>query len=399
MLRIASSQVYETIINKRPKSAQLKQLSPLENLTRQFEKRTGLKIAKLERTVPFIVSPWWVPPKKTIAQDKSEAKQNHDQIALNPDPQHHIIVYTDGSGINGKIGAAAVAPSQGTVCKAFLGPSYCFTVYSGELQGVAMALNIVLSQTNSQIRKVIIFTDNQGAIRSAGNPLRQSGQQILRFIASSIDMLREHGIDLEIHWIPAHNEIVGNELADLAAKEATGWRKVKRRNGKLREIDTNYTAHQTPLPFLRSDAKAHFTKLLYEKWGEEWRHETRGRALFKITPSPTGKVLHIHDKLPKWVSSLMIQMRTGKIGLRRFLYERKEPGVEIGRCGCKRGEETVRHVLTEGPRFKEMRRTLWAREVRKARLNWIDLRTILVTPIYAKKTALFMQKTDLLGQF
>ena len=95
----------------------------------------------------------------------------------------------------------------------------------------------------------------------------------------------------------------------------------------------------------------------------------------------------------------MIQMRTGKIGLRKFLYERKVPGVEDARCGCKRGEETVRHVLTEGPRFKEMRRTLWAREVRKARLNWIDLRTILVNPIYAKKAALFMQKIDLLGQF
>lgn len=167
----------------------------------------------------------------------------------------------------------------------------------------------------------------------------------------------------------------------------------------MREVDTDYTAHQTPLPFLRSAAKAHFTRLLFEKWGDEWRNETRGRAPFKLTPSPTGKVLHIHDKLPKWVSSLMIQMRTGKIGLRKFLHERKAPGVEDARCGCKRGEETVRHVLTECPRFKEMRKTMWANEVRKARLNWIDLRTILTTPIYVKKAALFMQRTDLLGQF
>lgn len=113
----------------------------------------------------------------------------------NLDPQRHLIVYTDGSGINDKIGAAAVVPSQGIVCKAFLGPGHCFTVYSGELQGIAMALNIVLSQTNSQISKATIFTDNQGAIRSAETPLRQSGQQILRFIVSSINMLREHGID------------------------------------------------------------------------------------------------------------------------------------------------------------------------------------------------------------
>lgn len=54
-LQIASSQIHETIINKHPKSAQLKQLLPLENLIRQFEKRSGLKTANFERTVPFIV--------------------------------------------------------------------------------------------------------------------------------------------------------------------------------------------------------------------------------------------------------------------------------------------------------------------------------------------------------
>ena len=48
-----------------------------------------------------------------------------------------------------------------------------------------MALSIVLSQTNSQISKATIFTDSQGDIRSAENPLRQSGQQILRFIVSN----------------------------------------------------------------------------------------------------------------------------------------------------------------------------------------------------------------------
>lgn len=57
-------------------------------------------------------------------------------------------------------------------------------------------------------------------------------------------------------------------------------------------------------------------------------------------------------------------MRTGKIGLRKFLHERNEPEVKDARCGCRRGEETVRHVLTECPRFEEIGRTMWVREVR-----------------------------------
>lgn len=101
-------------------------------------------------------------------------------------------------------------------------------------------------------------------------------------------MLREKGIDSELNWVPAHKEIEGNELADVAAKEATGWREVKKRDGKLCKIRTH--APQIPLPFLKSAGKAHLTRLLHGKWEEEWRNETRGRALFKIPPSPARKV-------------------------------------------------------------------------------------------------------------
>ena len=46
-----------------------------------------------------------------------------------------------------------------------------------------------------------------------------------------------------------------------------------------------------------------------------------------------------------------------------------------------------------------MRRTIWADEVRKASCNWIDVRIILTTPAYLKKTEGLMQKTGLFGQF
>ena len=46
---------------------------------------------------------------------------------------------------------------QGIICKVLLGSSQYFTVYSGELQGLAMALNIIPSLTNTQISKATIF--------------------------------------------------------------------------------------------------------------------------------------------------------------------------------------------------------------------------------------------------
>ncbi len=172
LLQIVSGQLYETIINNSPKLAPFKQLSSLESLTRQFEERSGLSIVDLEKTVPFIAPPWWIPTKTTIAPNKSEAKQNHDQLAQNLNSQNHLIIYTDGSGINNKIGEAAVVPTQEIIYKASLGSTQCFTVYSRELQGVAMALNIITSQiTHSQISQATIFTNNQSTIRSIENPL------------------------------------------------------------------------------------------------------------------------------------------------------------------------------------------------------------------------------------
>ena len=45
------------------------------------------------------------------------------------------------------------------------------------------------------------------------------------------DTLRAQGKLLFFHGIPSHKDIMGNEESDIAAKEVTGWRRSKRRNG------------------------------------------------------------------------------------------------------------------------------------------------------------------------
>jgi hypothetical protein len=59
---------------------------------------------KLEHRYPHIITPWWRPPKITIDATPEDAILNHKEICMS----NGICIYTDGSGINGHVGSAAV---------------------------------------------------------------------------------------------------------------------------------------------------------------------------------------------------------------------------------------------------------------------------------------------------
>lgn len=52
-----------------------------------------------------------------------------------------------------------------------------------------------------------------------------------------------------------------------------------------------------------------------------------------------------HSSLRKAESSALVQARTGKIGLRAFLFSRKVPGIVTPLCDCGESPETVEHIL------------------------------------------------------
>ena len=77
-------------------------------------------------------------------------------------------------------------------------------------------------------KKLIIYTDNQAAIRTVGNPTGKSGAYIINDIVYLINRLQATKQTLlEVRWVPAYTGILGNKIADIAAKEAAGWRAYK----------------------------------------------------------------------------------------------------------------------------------------------------------------------------
>jgi len=76
-----------------------------------------------------------------------------------------------------------------------------------------------------------------------------------------------------------------------------------------------------------------------------WPGTDLGGGQVGLDPAPTAQVLSLHKSLQKAESALLVQARTGKIGLGKFLHNRKVPGFETAQCRCRAGFETPRHIV------------------------------------------------------
>jgi ribonuclease HI/exonuclease III len=360
-------------------------LSPLEHTYRRLRQRRGASIEDQEVIPPFLVPPWWQGPIVRIASCAKTARTQHKEFLKHP--SNSLFVYTDGSGINNHVGAAAVSPLTRCTKLAYMGDSETSTVYAAELQGIRLALQIADEDAERGNKKdrLIIFTDNQAAIRTFQKPTGKSGAYIVADAIQLIDKLQgDRETRVELRWVPAHTGIWGNEAADRAAKRAA-----KQNVG----AGQNENAMQTRTYHLQATLKTWVKRQTRAEWTNSWKTETRGRTTFKHTPQPSHKILRLHHGLKKWQSALLIQMRTEKIGLRDFLWKRRVREVDDPGCDCGEGRQTVDHILLRCRTYNDLRRRVFGRGGR------IDLRAILNEPKLATKAIRFMEQTHLLGQF
>jgi ribonuclease HI len=314
-------------------------------------------------------------------------------------PQTRLF-FTDGSGFEGSIGASAVAPQEATLERRHLGSSDQSTVYLAELTGIEMA---IASFKANPAQELVIFVDSQAAIQAVQSPKRPSAEHILcaiydhvRAIApTSPSLLRSDSSEsppsITIWWVPAHGGVHGNELADIAAKEAAQGSvsaEAGSENGCSGELR------------LATNARRAVRDRVRAKWALEWSKEKTGKQNQRLTEAPDKNNLKLFNGLSKPYTSILVQMRSMRIGLRHFLYKINE--AESDRCGCEEGSQTPRHVLLQCPLYTDLRKTL----MQKIRSrtdpggNSMDYEaSILSHPQATRYVAEFMLQTGLLGQF
>ena len=89
---------------------------------------------------------------------------------------------------------------------------------------------------------------------------------------------------------------------------------------------------------------------LCRQWKQRWeagRRQGRRAADQPLEKAFQGGHLRLYHGLKKAHSSILCQARTGKIGLKAFLFQRGVPGVTTPICPCGEGPQTPEHLFSE----------------------------------------------------
>ncbi|CAK1546358.1 unnamed protein product [Leptosia nina] len=237
-----------------------------------------------------------------------------------------IRIFTDGSKIEGKVGAAYVVIKNGkeiTNKKLKLG-NQC-SVYQAELLAIIKALEALSHGTWEE--EINILSDSLSSIKAITE--LNSNHQLVFQIKNKIRELQDQNIVVKLNWIKAHVGLIGNERADELAKEAALKLKTK----------PNY--EKCPISTLK--------RIIREESVEEWcdRYSTSQNGSVTKLFFPSPKVAFHHNKVNTH-HQLNTQILTGHGAFSNYLHKYKCKNDPT--CECDGiTPETVIHCLMECP--------------------------------------------------
>jgi ribonuclease HI len=198
------------------------------------------------------------------------SKENSMHKAKNADKE--IQVFSDGSVLRGKVGAAAVLIRKDRpdrILHYHLGPETKHTVHEAELVGIVLALHLI-STEKCNATSCSIMVDNQATLKAFASDMHSLGHHLVHEFLLLVNCLlksrNKHKFGLTLRWTVGHCGIPGNEKADREAKKAAG--------GITLDTKTLPLYLRKPLLTNPAAAKRKFNDNLIKRWKSDWTKST-----------------------------------------------------------------------------------------------------------------------------
>ncbi|KAF8804567.1 hypothetical protein BYT27DRAFT_7106622, partial [Phlegmacium glaucopus] len=189
--------------------------TPLHEVMYRFK----LKPELMQKIAAMRQGPKWKPAMAIRIADNKDIAKEEDRTDI-----ARIKVYSDGSGLEGQVGVAAVLYHDGILRSSRrlkLGSLKHHTVFKGE--GVGMILRLELIREEQRVSgRVPMGVDNTAAIITMQAIKPSPSHHIWDLFHRRLNMVanRHKDMNLLVRWTPGHVDIEGNEEADRAAKAA-----------------------------------------------------------------------------------------------------------------------------------------------------------------------------------
>ena len=248
--------------------------SPLHELASTY----NITFGSIEPTTPARSSPAYILKAKVPMLPLSEEAEEEEPIE-----EDVVQVYSDGSGLGGQVGAAAVMYWTGRglrVLRYHLGPLTNHTVFEAEAVGLLLALHMLKYECDAPW--AIVRLDNQ-AVLGALHICKPSPTQVI--IDEIIAQMERNwagasnpAYTLDVTWVWGHIGVEGNERVNREAKEAAKGHSSQKRN--LPKFLT-----KAPLPKSISAQWQEFNTELMRRWKHKWAKSPWHTRISRINPT------------------------------------------------------------------------------------------------------------------
>ncbi|KAJ2940785.1 hypothetical protein O0L34_g14902 [Tuta absoluta] len=282
---------------------------------------------EIEKPVPFCDSPH----PAELTEIKIGTVTDREQMAQHETGRLHI--YTDGSKIEGRVGAALSLWDDGveTLTKKYKLEPFC-TVFQAELLALLGATEKALKNKKKECS---IFCDSRSALELVANGI--SLHPLAVKIRANLTAAKQTDRNIQLYWIKAHVGLEGNERADELAKNAA------------LHLKTRPYYSLCPVSF----AKRRIRIESIIEWGTRYKNEDTASTTKVFFPGVES--YPVIRKIE--FDHILVQVMTGHGGFSEYLNRFKVK--ESPSCVCDpEKEESILHIIAECPIYGGVRSEL-----------------------------------------